>query len=691
MESKSRVVFCILLILSLGSYAAALSTRGITVSDDPVDYWDSFEVTAELGGDTCSLVADFYVDDFRFARQNVGCGDNEITGKFDLDKDDWELRGITCGPHKARVELLRLNTIMLNDSVDFNIGTVPDLEFTPLKPTPGKDVRVKLKDPDTGNVLKTVDVRIRDQFGGDPVSRRTGGDGTFTFKPNVAGEYTMSVLERDYCGDIKFYIKRPMIVDGPHPENPVVNENILIAVPTGASVGVKVIDSAGELYQTVPVSYNGGANFTISDPGDYTIVVGELSTRYWSLNKTLTVSERPVPEITIAPEQPVVGKPITITVKSRDDPLQAATVAVQKPDGVEREYTTSSGGTVNYDAVTATGEYTIRVSKAKYETVSDTFEAYHGFNVVLEPESPTVQDTITMTVNDQDGNPVGDALVEIPEAGFRRVTDMGGRLTLNLQEPREHSIQITKDLFWDKTVQLTPYGMLSIGDCVSEFELGNSVTISVFDNFNDPITADIKVTDPDGIVRYYSSESQTITPEKPGSHVVTVSKTNYLSANTTFTVTPHPLELTSTMDSGRLFINVTSRGEGVPGLRVSVARDGTVLNGTTNDEGVVSFEMRSEGNLTVTVNQGAGNRVYEEKVVDQQVVRAYNLVLLTTPLLLIGGITFLTILAIQLGRHYFGREWKLPERKKKKVRGKSRHDSSLMGGEGKGGSRLSDI
>ncbi|MFH1055497.1 MAG: hypothetical protein V1744_05330 [Candidatus Altiarchaeota archaeon] len=695
MVSPLRLALCIFLVSALGTAVGAVRVTDISVSDDPVDYLDTFEVTAKLSGDTCNLQAWFYVDNYIFDRKNVGCESEEVKGKFNLKAEDWDLFKVTCGQKQAKVELYTSATqsMVANDSVSFNIGVMPGLEFTPAQPVPNKEARVKLYDNDNGNPLGNVDLTIKDIYGGDPITGKTViSDGGFSFMPKAAGEYHLTMRERDICGDITFYVKRPLMIDGPRPENPVIGEMVAVAVPAGASVGVKILDSGGGVYKTPPVSYNGGSNFTIDKPGTYTLIVGDESTKYWSINKTITVSDRLTPEIKVSPDQPVVGKPATITVSSRGEGLAGARVTVKKPDGVERDYTTENYGSVNYETITSTGTYTIRVSKERYADASSSFEAKHYFDAAFSPSTPNVKDTLDMTVNDQNAKPVGDVLVEIQDIGFRRVTDMGGKISFNLQEPKEYEIKLSKDMFWDKAVKLTPFGILSMGECLQEFELGGNITISTYDSFNNPAAADINFKDPDGIVKYYpNTQSYTLTPDKPGGYTATVSKTNYLNANVTFKVKPHPLNVQTHMSSGQLYVNVTSNSNPVSSIKVSVTRASETLNGTTDAQGIAVFNMNREGNITLIVNGGGSNIYYDEKTLRQNILRSYELVLLATPLVVIFVITLITIVVVQLGRKYMGNEWTMPSFSFGRPRMKTKHDSVLLGDDGKKSSRLSKL
>ncbi len=662
MSYQSRFLLALLIFTALTSPAHAIRINEVDVRGEPIDYKDDFIVEAKLSGETRNYEAWFYINDYIFARKNVPPDADDIDAKFDLDVDEWELHKINCGIATAKVEIYTMATkqLIISEVYDFQIGNVPVVIFIPSQPTPGKSVRVKLVDADNGNSLKNVDVTIKDVYGGDAINKRTAADGSFTFTPNIAGEYRMSMRENDVCGERELWIKRPLIVDGPYPVEPVVGEMIQVAVPAGSSVGVKIYSADGEVYSTLRSSYNGGANFTINDPGTYTIAFGDLSTKYWSLNKTIEVSGRLRPDVKIAPNNPVVGKPVTITVSSRDSPMANAKVLITKPDGVEREFQTTTFGTLTFEGVTSTGIYEIKATKDRFDPNSASFEARHALQAKFDPEKPTVGETVTLIVSDQLSRPVSDILVEIPQLNERKVTDMNGKLVLNLLEPQQYDFKLSKDLFWDMDLSITPFGKLSVGECAPIVKLGDNVSISVLNSFGQPTEAEILIKEPSGVVKQFTGSLKVYAPTDPGEYSITLRKTNYESANKSFTVDPYTLELSASMSSGKIFINVSHNGEMLPSIGVIAKVRADTFNATTNTDGVAIFSVTREGNVTVTANVGNANRMYAEKKASFRVVRSYDLVLLTGPLLIIFVISLMTIVAVQLGRKYLGNGISLP-------------------------------
>ncbi|MCX6695420.1 MAG: hypothetical protein NTU61_03915, partial [Candidatus Altiarchaeota archaeon] len=486
-------IFLVAIVLSVFFSAGASAVRidNMRLSPDPAKYYQDFNIKASLTGDTCAIEARFFIDDYLFSRKNVPCDAEDIDADF--TENEWDTSNLNCGVHMAVIELVSHGTVVENYTQSVDIGIVPDITFDPVMPTVDRDFKITFRDPGTQSLIQNMKVKIVDKLTFASSDRDTGMSGQATYSTKNPGVYRIELSKKEYCGNIEFYVKRQMLVDGPKPTNPVVDEPITIGVPAGASLGIKVLDSKGAIYKTVFESISGGANFTISEPGNYTVVIGDLSTKYWPVNKSITVYSKPVPEIKVFPEQPAVGKTMTITVSARDVGLEGATITVTKPDGVSKELTTGSGGSVNYDGASSVGRYTVRAEKNKYETVTAQFDVYYSFNVLYEPSKPTINDTITLTVQNQDGAGVGDATVSIPAIGFLGYTDNDGKIKFKLNEPKDYEVVVSKQRYWNATSTITPCGILIVELSAYDIELGGNISISSSTCFGNPVDSTIQI------------------------------------------------------------------------------------------------------------------------------------------------------------------------------------------------------
>ncbi|HHQ44680.1 MAG TPA: hypothetical protein ENN13_00905, partial [Candidatus Altiarchaeales archaeon] len=650
---KAGWLTTIALIILLFTIACSAQTIRSVEVDDEIEWGRTFDVEVEFRGNTQNTRVEFYVEDYEFEGSIMLAGAENI--KVVWDKDDWDLFQAGCGERTLRIELWSTSSLLgLLDSknVEIQMGNVPKLTFTPVRPLAGKDVTVMLKNSN-GNPISGVEVKVTGPVN-RPVdsreySRKTDSAGKINFEPNLYGLYKLTIKDRDYCGEAEFYVKEEMIADGPHPSDPVVGEPVKIAVKPG--VGVIILDSDGNVFSKPPTNIEGGCNFTINTPGAYSILVGNTSTRYWSLNRTLTVYDKPVPEVKFTPQNPVVGQLITISLSSRGSPLDNALVNIKKPDGTSKDYVTDPEGKIIYDSAFNTGRYTIKIVKSRYQEVSESFEVYHLMDLTATPADATVLDEIMLNLKDEAGHPVENALVEISEANFRDYTDSNGRVSVKLTSPKSHGILVQKTGFWNKTFTITPLGVLNLLLSSENVEVGEEVEVRVIDSQGKPTNAEINILNPLGIASTFNDHTLKYTPSRSGNFEVRAGKTGYSQASKALTVRPHPTEVSFELLDGMIMVKAKSNGNPVKDLSVK-----TIISGgkeevyLTDSNGQVSFRAFGTGDLTVELNDVNG--VYESKQLDMVVVKDRNYLLLILPILFIGAFTLALLVVIQYVKYH---------------------------------------
>lgn len=641
----------LLVILLAVPQACPVSVKDIVLDD--VEYEHVFDVEVEFKGDVQNTIGKFYVDGYEFyPKQNLGAmsEDDDPTVKAEWDNADWENFHGSCGRYTLWVELWTAteSELLDNETIEIDLGNMPLVEFIPARPKEDEEFKTRLTDMETGRVATSVDVEIYNYREGESINRKTDTSGMFSYVPQETGKYRMTFTDKDYCGRFEFYVKDDMIVDGPHPENPVVGENVHMAVKPG--VGVIIMDEDGDIVQKPPSTIDGGVNFTINEGGKYTIVIGNSSTRYWSMNKTVEISDRPTPGVGVSSPQPVVGEMLTLNVRAAGQPVDNALVSITRPDGVSKDYVTDSSGKIIFDSTINTGSYTVNVNKDRYEETTDSFEVYHRFNAVTTPADATVSDDVTITVTQEAGHAVENALVEIPGAGFRGYTDENGILTVRLPDPKEYAISLSKNGYWDGQVTVRPLGLLSIVLEKTSVEVETPVKISVVDLSGNRVNADINVVNPSGIATPLSGPEASFSPSMAGEHTVRVEKLNYGTREAKLTVTPHPVEVFAEISQGRLRIRTTSHGNPLAGMDAVAVMGEFRGAAATNEQGITGFEIPGTGELNITVSDAAG--MFETETKMYEVYKDRNLLLLIVPMLLIAGCTGIVIVGIQYGKFY---------------------------------------
>ncbi len=479
-------------------------------------------------------------------------------------------------------------------------------------------------------------------------------EGTITIIPQMVGRYWIRIRERDA---LNFTVKKEMWWSGPLPENPRVGEAIGLGVPRG--VGVKILDSQGNLYKTcvTQLGYIGGSsvNVTVEDAGTYTVVLGELNQDWWTDNFTLVVRERKKLEIALDSEKAEVGRGVMISITSEGDDIEDAKIIIKTPEGGVEEKITSSSGRIVY-LPSESGGYVVQVEKEGYLSDEKTFEAYNTFNLEVIPKEPGAGDEILLKVRSQVGSPVYGAMVSLEDNEFS--TSMEGEVKFSVGEMKEYEILVEKDGFWDLTYKLAVLAPLTLELSSQEIEIGEGISLEAFDQKGEKIPG-VKFTiiEPDGVEM--ETEKGVYTPSKVGKYGVLAIKYGYTSQNKSFQVNPHPLEIEKNFKGNTIVISVLSRGNPVPGIKVVVSGSEEELTVVTDEEGKVEAKVK-EGEITVTVNPQEEDSNYPEEVEKGYVKNEYSL---SWPLLIIILIVVGGFLATKKGGFEFKKEKKEPEEK----------------------------
>jgi len=605
------------IFLLLPLEVAATSIRDIDVRGKmPIKEGRNFKVEAELRGDTCDVKVQFYIDDKRFASKTPGCmGDEEE--KIVEAEYDWEENGaLKCGDHELRVELIdKLTDESLdNKSMTIQIGNFPEILFSPEKPKVGETLTLTFLDE--GEPKSGIRFDLFYGYGNLIKSKRHSNvEGKFSFVPEKSGRYEIRMRDSTYCGSKVFYVKHEIVTDGPYPATPMVGEVIHLAYPKG--VGAKVVDDEGKVYKTLKTFLSGGTNFTIEEPGNYTIVLGEGSTRFWSKNISLTVVGEVACKLHITPEKPVVGKPIILKVECEGEPLEDATITITQPDGGFKTFTTSPTGEVEYNQANFAGQYAVHVEKERYQTIDSGFEARNNFSLLVHPEIPKVGDNLTIVVKDQHGFPQVGVLVK-EEGGELLETNADGVVTIPVTKLGEMKLKFQKAEFWDSELSVFSRGVLTVNLSTTSVEVGNSVEI----NLNTPATFVIR--SPSGIEEKESGQYYTFTPSEVGIYNITFSKEGYLPQSVAVISFPHPLQVRTKPKGKNLVIEILSHGRVVPNISVSVETPSLEkFELKSNEDGVVSVPIET-GIYSIVVNAGNATPLYEVKTLTPKISKHYH-------------------------------------------------------------------
>jgi hypothetical protein len=666
---KKVILASLALLLYVTGSAFAIGFHSIKLSRTRIETGQKFSIEVELDDPETNHQVEFYVDDYLLSKKNVGSSETIESSDW-----DWEVNELNCGPHTARAELKRGNVSVENVSVDFNVGRLPDASYDPEKPLVGKTLTITFTDNETGIPASGVKVDIYNTVSSKTEKRTTDGAGKITYSPENYGTYKMTLSGRDYCGKIDFNARHKLSFDGPYPENPVVGEIVSVAVP--GSVGVKLLDEKGEVYLTAETKIAGGANFTVNKSGTYTLVIGDLSSRYWCVNKTLVVSDKDVPRITVTPDKSSVGEPVTITVESGGSPLDLAIVTVTSPDNSFDTYTTTSSGTVVYTP-SVIGRYSVIVEKERFKTMDKSFESKNRLELDVYPRNPLVGDEVKISVKNQQGNPVGDVSITIDGTGDS--TDSSGIYSKKFAKAGAYTITASKNptLYWEASKNITVSGSLNLTLNSESVEIGDEIKMIVFDNSGAAVEAQITAVKPDGTRK--TLEGSFYVPEEAGEHTLEAAKSGYESATKTITVLPRPITLDSSIEEDKLKLTLSSRGVVLPDVSLKLTSP-YALESKTDSEGVAYIEIKGAGDYILEVNRENTKPLYESKTIQEKIVKKRKMLLLALPAIVIIASAALALYVIhRIKRGRSGKKAAAPE-----------PESSKLFRE-KGGSKLSGV
>jgi hypothetical protein len=644
MERRSISV-CIVAFMLISIAAAATTIKSVETKPADISPKTKFSIKVTFSGEPCGMQAKFYLDDQKFSEKNIG---SESDGGCVMDIESQEIDlvndPVSCGIHKLRVDLVDGGNVINTKAKDLQIGNVPSITITPPQPLPQSEVSITFKDKTTGRPISDLQVQITKLITGTaPKEYSSGTNGVLTFTADTVGNYRMNLEDPNYCGTLDFRVLRKLPYDGPKPANPVVGERIGIAVPI--SVGIKYIDPDGKVHPLM--NLGGGANFTVDKPGQYTLVLADISTVFWRVDLNFTVSARAGMLAKVDPEKPVVNKVVVLTITSRGEPIANTPVKITKPIGGTETLETGSQGDVRFTP-DSMGTYHYKVEKARFDTLEGVFDTKNAFDIKIIPREPIADQDILLNVTDQTGAKVSDAVVAVMDASGVLVNDStgeSGSFKFRLTEPREYTIQVRKNNFWGFEDKIDVFGLLNMKLSRNRIEFGESTKIVVTDANGKNMSADVTVTKPDG--RSETIKAGSYTPQKVGDYTIKVTKTGYRTVSSDLRVDPHPLNLTAKIEGKKVIVEATSHDAPVKGIMMLIRTPTEEKQVATDQNGLATAAVDREGNLTITANNITVNEEYDVKVMKRRLLKQYSYPLLLIPLAFVILSTLLMVGVIQ--------------------------------------------
>jgi hypothetical protein len=654
----SRMLGFICLALLFGGLFSGFVTASVEVSlkieldPDEIDPGDSFNVKLNVTNtdnedleDSDGVELVIYVDGVlvhededwdhggipQSSSKTVSISSNSFNTEYG---DVWEksLLGYEC--EKKTVEVRLSGDVSDSDKATLEIdGEDLYVGMTPSEPTAGSEIVVEVEDED--DLRDNVNVRITHlgddgEWDMDDVNRgdeTDGGEVKFRplnedtrFKEDPYAKYQLDVWDDNYCLFRETFDVGNKLKIADVPVNPYAGEEMTIRVldvdndtVENAKVTVSGSTSFVDSYTSDSRGY---VRFAIDSTGTYTLIASK--TGYGDSDiTTINVKNKEGMDIGIEPTKQAIGKDVTITVTSKGSPINGAEVTIKKPDGTTDVLSTPSTGKVIYTP-TLTGTYDVTVKKVAYETTTSSFKAINLFDVTM-PDKPGLHEEIQIEVKDQNGNPVPSASITITGTDITGLTGSDGRFTFMLENAGKYTMTIKKTDYEDFTRDIEIRGNLQLEVTPEILDLEDSVTIEVRDENGQSIEANIEMTKPDGKKETVVKNSHAFTPELAGKYDITASKDYYVSASSSFSVNPYPLNLDVWLSGTDLMVKATSNGNAIQGSNILVSTPGgDEITITTDDSGIAKLELK-DLNQTGTFVVSSLDINFEKKTVTKEI------------------------------------------------------------------------
>ncbi|HIE34073.1 MAG TPA: carboxypeptidase regulatory-like domain-containing protein [Candidatus Altiarchaeales archaeon] len=609
------------------------------------------------------------------------------SNKFVVDNDniwgEYGLWGYKCGTHTIKVSIAGdVNT--KSDTTDLKIdGDEIFVGIDPEKPTPGKEIEINVENT-LGNKLDNANVRLtylgennewdtedifREIKTDDGVAKFDALGDDFRFRNNPYGKYQLSVWTRDYClYTTTFWVTNKLQIDEIQPREPFAGDEITVRVvdtDKNPVEGVRVTISGpsisgGVTYKT---DSEGIARFILTETGNFNIIATKEDYEDSNIEDIIIRLKKAV-DVEIRPGRVMVGRDITISVRSEGKGLNNATVIIRDPDDRIYEFTTSTDGEVRYKP-NISGAYNVEIRKLSYETTTIDFIAKNFFNVSL-PENIEIDKEINLIVADQNGNSVDNALISISGTSISGNTDDEGRFVFMLHSAGNYTLSIEKDGFETYTKSIIIYGRLTIRASLERISLRESSEISVLDEkSNNRVKATITISGPDNYLKVVNGDSYLFKPDIAGRYSVTASGQFYESAELELIVDPYIVDLDVKLVDEDIVVEVSRNRTPIENVSILIITpDGDERHVTTNQVGIARLSLQ-ELNQTGLFKIMITEENYKSDVVildtegsnfESFTIILIILVLLTIMVLVVGVVFYLSHKGSGIGKQKKGLE-----------------------------------
>ncbi|OYT27506.1 MAG: hypothetical protein B6U97_01360 [Candidatus Altiarchaeales archaeon ex4484_96] len=471
------------------------------------------------------------------------------------------------------------------------------------------------------------------------------------FQADPYGKYMLFVLEKKsgdeygvYCRFMQSFTIGHYINISIEPEKPKEGEPFKVEITDDNNQSVPfvllTVSGPDKMVLQTTTDENGVAEITLNESGIHSINALREGCEECanSVSKWFEVEGRGRLYLEIEPVTVEVGKNVVMVVTNEEKKnIRNALVYVTLPNGSKvGAKDTNTYGLSSYSP-RFTGEYLVSVEKEGYKSASKGFTAQNSFLLDL-PYELRLGESYNYTLRNQLNEPVDGALVLVEKLNISRLnlsadrlyegfknytpqlnesspyrkvssgeTGTAGSFNLSLDMKGFYLITFSKMGYANATRKVMGVNKLIAKLSSEEIKIGESVTVSVYDELNNPLDAVISITSSSKVVEIKEGSVLSYKPSSAGDYLIKITQAGYAGDGKNLTVLPYPVELDLKVEGIYLVINAKSQGKPLEDTKIEIITpDNKRVETHTDEDGIVELNLDAldrKGNFTIRLKK----------------------------------------------------------------------------------------
>lgn len=494
------------------------------------------------------------------------------------------------------------------------------------------------RDITTGSLTVVVEDTAKNKLANASVVI-TNGINEFNLKTNENGELTFEDLsegEWNVSVSLDGYVSATYKANIEAKKNTTMTVTLAKEIKTG-DLNVKVSDVDGNVLSGATVEVvrddfslrystndSGNVSFEDLEAGEYTVTISKNG--YVERTTTVTIEAKKIVSIDVSLEKEIQKGNLEVIVNKHDEtPAIGAIVTIRDKYGIDYGvYTADENGKITVEDMMI-GEYHIEA----YLEIDSEYGVYieDKFKIVdkettqitltlPEPQEPVTTGDAKITVVDNNGKALENALVEISNGTsyFEAKTDVNGMISFSELDEGEYSVNVTLDGYesYETTINIVADETTELTATLKAITVG-ALDFLVVDTDDKPLTnASVTVFNNDGFEKTMMTDESGkifLSELEAGTYTVIANLDGYLANNQQIVIesnktTTAKMTLTKAPIIGNAFVKVSDvDGNTLANTTVKLFNDTHEYVLTTDENGTVVFENIDVGEYTVVASK----------------------------------------------------------------------------------------